>query len=46
MDHIVCFIVKTSQLMFSIFSTLQCCFILNTSVDSKFIKFIKQSGAT
>jgi len=26
--------------------TLQCCFVLNTPADSKFIKFIPQSDAT
>jgi len=30
----------------TIFGKLQCCFILNTSIDSKFIKFIVQSGIT
>jgi len=44
--HIFCLHIqfKTPQPM--IFGTLQRRFNLNTSVSSKFIKFIRQSGAT
>jgi len=39
-------IFKTPQPISMTFDTLQRRFTLNTSVDSKIIKFIKQGGAT
>ena len=39
------YVFKTPKLISIIFGPLQGRFILNTSVDSKFIKFIVQSGA-
>ena len=31
---------SSNESIFTIFGILQCCFIVNTSVDSKFIKFV------
>jgi len=46
MAHIFCLRLQNARANFRYFGTLQCHFILNTSVDSKLIKFIVQSGAT
>jgi len=40
------YVIKMLEIISMIFGTLLCCFVLNISVDSKFIKFIVQSGAT
>jgi len=46
MAYIFCLCLQNNRTNFRYFGTFQRRFILNTSVDSKFIKFIVQSGAT
>ena len=42
----ICYVFKTLELISMIFDTLLLHFLLNISVDPKFIKFIVQSGTT